>query len=73
MLPAADFAAEDADGLRSVAEAALAACLLVTLFEPRCARALPAADFAAALALELLRVREAAVAAVLPVRSDFDI
>ena len=73
VLAAADFAAWLADGFRRVADAALAACLLVTPFELRCASALPAADFATAVAVELLRVRDAEVAAALPVCSDFAI
>lgn len=71
--PAADFAAFDAFGFRSVLEAALAAFLLVTSFAPvllrTCVRAEPAALFAALLAVGLRKVFEAADAARLPVTS----
>jgi hypothetical protein len=71
--PAADLAAFDAFGLRSVFEAALAAFLLVTSFVPlllwTCVSAEPAALFAALLAVGLRRVFEAAEAARLLVTS----
>lgn len=70
--PAADFAALDAFGLRSVLDAALAALLLVTSFGLRtCVKADPAADFAALLALGFRTVLAAAEAARLPVVSVF--
>lgn len=68
--PAADLAALDALGFRSVFEAALAAFLLVTSLLRTCVRADPAADFAALLAVRLLSVLLAADAARLPVDSD---
>lgn len=68
--PAADLAALNALGFRSVFEAALAAFLLVTSLLRTCVRADPAADFAALLAVRLLSVLLAADAARLPVDSD---
>lgn len=68
--PAADLAAFDAFGFRSVFEAALAAFLPVTSLLRTCVRADPAADFAALLAVRLLSVLLAADAARLPVDSD---
>lgn len=71
--PAADFAAFDAYGFRSVLEAALAAFLLVTSLTPlllrTCVRAEPAALFAALLAVRLRKVADAADAARLLVTS----
>lgn len=71
--PAADFAALDAFGFRSVFDAALATFLLVTSFVPlllaTCVKAEPAALLAALLAVGLRSVLEAADAALFPVVS----
>lgn len=73
--PAADFAAFDAWGFRSVLEAALAALLLVTSLAPlllrTCVNAEPAALLAALLAVRLRKTFDAADAARFPVTSVF--
>ena len=73
--PAADFAAFDALGFRSVFEAALAARLLVTSLAPlllrTCVNADPAALFAALLAVGLRKTFDAADAERFPVTSVF--
>lgn len=73
--PAADFAAFDALGFRSVLEAALAALLLVTSLAPlllrTCVNAEPAALLAALLAVRLRKTFDAADAARFPVTSVF--
>lgn len=71
--PAADFAAFEALGFRSVLEAALAAFLLVTSLAPlllrTCVNADPAALLAALLAVWLRKTFDAADAARFPVTS----
>lgn len=73
--PAADFAAFEALGFRSVFEAALAAFLLVTSLVPdllrTCVSAEPAALLAALLAVGLRKTFDAADAARFPVTSVF--
>jgi hypothetical protein len=72
-LPAADFAALDADPERRVRAAAEAALELVAFDVRLCASALPAADLAAFDAPPLRSVLDAALAAALPVFSDLAI
>ena len=71
--PAADFAAFEALGFRSVLEAALAAFLLVASLVPdlarTCVNAEPAVLLAALLAVELRKTFDAADAARFPVTS----
>ena len=71
--PAADFAAFEAFGFRSVLDAALAAFLLVTSLTPHllrtCVNAEPAALLAALLAVGLRKTFDAADAARFPVTS----
>lgn len=69
--PAADFAAFEADGLRSVLLADDAALAPVSFGVLCCAKADPAADFAAFVAAGLLSVLDADDAVRFPVRSLF--